>query len=327
MPQSGPMPSIDFAIYGSGVLSGLLAGLLARDHGGSVVRIGRRPSVQRLPRMMNIALPISGHPESWQMLRRSEAETYAVLASIGASDACTTSELSIHADRERTLAALDHAAHLAHAFGHEVRRVHNGWAIRHAGLLHADRLEDKIATWLDTLQVPSMDDADVEASTVVLADDDAVLEGIAEIDRPTDLVPQSMMATLIASPRPLPTPIQQFPDRGITLASRPGSTVLALVSGEDAPESRLGATLSGPFPMKRLATTRFRRLTTIDGAPLIGRLKPSRAFVIAGLGDAAAFMAPALARSLAGRSSEDEKRWFAAHAPSRPREPVMEIVA
>ena len=49
---------------------------------------------------------------------------------------------------------------------------------------------------------------------------------------------------------------------------------------------------------------------------------------LAGLGNAGAFLAPAIARHLAGVSADDEKAWFAAHDPARQsRAPVAEIVA
>ena len=56
-----------------------------------------------------------------------------------------------------------------------------------------------------------------------------------------------------------------------------------------------------------------------DGAPLLGRLKPSRLFVAAGFGDAAAFLAPAIARLLVGSPGEAERSWLVAHDPARPR--------
>ena len=77
--------------------------------------------------------------------------------------------------------------------------------------------------------------------------------------------------------------------------------VLAIVSGEHDVDARLASTLPGPFPMKRLATTRYRRFVTADGAPLIGQVGKTT-FVVAGLGDTAPFFAPSIARLLAGTS-------------------------
>jgi hypothetical protein len=216
--------------------------------------------------------------------------------------------------------------HLAYVFDHQVRRTAGGWACRHAATLSAERLDDKLETWLTKLGIETLDDGRPDARLHVFPDDAALLEQMPTAERPATLVPQAMTATLVASARPLPTPILSFPDRGVTLAARAGNTVLALVSGEQDVDARLATTLGGPFPMKRLATTRYRRLVTADGAPFTGRLKPSKLVVIAGLGDASAFFAPALARALVGQSTDDEKRWFAERDPSRPRDAVVEFV-
>jgi hypothetical protein len=133
-----------------------------------------------------------------------------------------------------------------------------------------------------------------------------------------------MTSTLLVS-RPLPTPVRRFADRGVTLVSRPANTVLAIISGEDEVDARLASTLPGPFPMKRLATTRYRRFTTRDGAPVIGKV--GKQFLIAGLADAAPFFAPALARLIAGTPEPDEKRWFAAHDPAKDRTAIADFVA
>jgi hypothetical protein len=297
---------------------------LARDHGKRVVRIGRRPSAQRLPRSIDLALPLATRPESWRLLRQAEVETRALLASIGIVDGISATEVEITVDRPDSAIALDHIAHLALAHGHQIRRSGRGWAFRHAALLHPDSIEDKLAEWLGSIEVTSIEEGPGDAALTILADDAAILEHLAEDQRPPQLVSQPMTATLVVAPRGLTVPIQRYPDRGVVLLRRPGNAALALISGDDDVDARLASTLGGPFPMKRLATTHYRRVVTNDGAPLIGRLKPSKQFVIAGLGDAAAFMAPALARFIAAQSEPDEKRWFASHDPARPRDAVVE---
>ena len=91
--------------------------------------------------------------------------------------------------------------------------------------------------------------------------------------------------------------------------------------------ARLSSCLAGTLPLQRGATTHYRRLVTADGAPLIGRLNPSRLVVIAGLGSIAAFLAPSIARLLAGVPTDEESAWFAAHDPARTdRSPVADLV-
>ena len=92
MPQCGKMAEFDIAIIGTSLFSGLLAGVLARDHGRKVVRIGRPLSAQRLPRGLNLALPLATRAESWRMLRQAEAETRTLLGSIGVPDSVGATE-------------------------------------------------------------------------------------------------------------------------------------------------------------------------------------------------------------------------------------------
>ena len=68
---------------------------------------------------------------------------------------------------------------------------------------------------------------------------------------------------------------------------------------------------------------------TPDGAPLVGFARGTRTTVIAGFGDAAVFFAPALARHFAGKSSEAEAGFFAAHDVGRgnARQLVADFVA
>jgi hypothetical protein len=316
------MPSFDFAIHGTNLLSALLAGVLARDHGKKIVRIGRRPSAQRLPRHLDLALPRSARPDSWHRMREAAVETRDLLGQIGTPEGWSETEAALVADTAASTAALDHVIHLAHGSGHQVARLPNGWALRRVALLHPEFLGDSLAKWLSEAGVVSQDEGPGDAAQIVLADDAAVLDHFAEAQRPTAIVAEPMTATLLAAPRGLSSSMQYFPDRGVTLLRRPGNAVLALISGEREVEARLASTLSGPFPIKRLATTRYRRVVT-DGAPLIGRI--NEAFVVAGLGDAAGFFAPALARFLVGKSEGDERKWIAARDPAQPRDAVADV--
>lgn len=321
------MAEFDFAIVGTNMLSGLLAGVLARDHGKRIVRVGAPRSAQRLPRSLDLPLPLATRPASWRILREAEADTRDLLGSLGVPEALGRTEAAISADLPDTAAALDHMAHLALSYGHQVRRLPKGWAFRRISLIDAAALDARLGEWLKVAGVTSLDAGPADAAITILADDAAIFEHLPEAQRPAPLVSQAMTSTLLVVPRPLPCAMQYFPDRGVALLQRPGQTALALVSGETEIEARLASVLAGPFPVKRLATTRYRRFVTSDGAPLIGRLKPSRQFVIAGLGDAAAFFAPALARFVAGASNADERRWFAAHDPAQPRDAIAEFIS
>ena len=316
------MAEFDVAVVGTSLFSGLLGGILARDHGRKVVRVGRPLSAQRLPRGLNLALPLATRPESWRMLRQAEAETRILLGSVGVPESIGTIEAELIADLSDTSAALDHLAHMAVGYGHQVRRDGAGWGFRRVTVLDAAPIEKRMGDWLLATGAASIDEGSVDAALTVLADDDAIFDELPEAERPAPLVSQPMTSTLLVS-RPLPAPIRRYADRGVTLLTRPGNTVLALISGDNDVDARLASTLPGPFPMKRLATTRYRRFTTRDGASVIGRL--GARLVIAGLGDTAPFFAPSIARLIAGTAQDDERRWFEAHDPAGDRAAIIDI--
>ncbi|MEO7222386.1 MAG: hypothetical protein ABIY37_07930, partial [Devosia sp.] len=264
-------------------------------------------------------------PETWRMLRRTEAETRTLLGSIGVAESVATTEMEVVADLPQTVAALDYMAHMAFGHGHQVRRTMSGWSFRHVPALDLDAIERRLGDWLKAAGAVSIDEGAVDADITVLTDDEAIFDSIAEADRPLPLISQAMTSTLIVSPRALPTPVRRFADRGVTLMARPGNTVLAIISGEQDVDARLASTLPGPFPMKRLATTRYRRFITADGAPIIGNAGTQ--FIVAGLGDVAPFFARSIARLLAGVADDDEKLWLAAHDPAVPRAAIADFVS
>jgi hypothetical protein len=319
------MAEFDYAIAGTSLLSGLVAGVLARDYGKKVARVGRPRSAQRLPRSLDLAALPATRAETWRMLRRAEAETATLLGSMGIPEGIKTSEMEFAGDFPGTAAALDHLAHMALGHGHQVRKVQGGWALRLVTMLDVETIDRRMGEWLEAAGVVSLAEGTIDAGSTVLADDEAIFDTVAEDGRPALLVSQPMTSTLVVSPRPLHIAVRRFVDRGITLAARPGNTLLAIVSGEADVDARLASVLTGPFPMKRLATTRYRRFATADGAPLIGKLGDWH--LVAGLGDTASFFAPAIARLLTGASDSEEARWFAAHDPSADRASIADFVS
>jgi hypothetical protein len=335
-------PPYDFAVIGSTPFAALLAGSLARDHNKRVLRVGRRPSPQRLPRRLDLALPLATRPQRWAMLVSGEAETRAAGHGMGAAEAIVPIDVMVRGDTEATLAWLSHIAHIAAGYGLGVRAVAGGWIFRGVPLLRPERLEDKLGDWLASAGVTTADPDEtriehyragarlvqagdrLEVAQIVLADDAAIIDQPEE-HRPAGIAVQQVTATMTESIKQLRAPVQLFPDRRVTHLQRPGGGVLALVDGEAEIDARLASTFDGPFPIARLAAGRSHSISSLDGAPLVGRLKSSRLFAIAGLGEAGAFLALATARFLAGASADEEKLWFAAHDPAGPREMVAEL--
>ena len=330
------VPGYDFVIFGASPLSALLAGLLAHDHGKQVLRIADPVSPQRLPRALDLALPLATRPTSWRLLRQAEAETRELLTALDARDTLAPTSMKLVADLPATATALAHLSHIALGFGLRSRdglfagisRLNGEISLSDSRVVTVERDAAKLSFTRTGAAELTISGEPATVGQIVLADDAAILDLLPEGQRPPQLEVQSMTATLTTEARRLPAPVMRYLDRGVTLSQRQDMSILALVSGDADLAARLGSTLPGPFPLRRLATTHYRRLVSSDGAPLLGRLKPSKLFVIAGLGDAGLFLAPPVARLLAGKASTDEKPWFSAHDPSRPsREAVAEFVA
>lgn len=325
----------DFAIFGGNALAGLVAGLLAHDHNKQVLLIADPISPQRLPRSVDLAFCLSTRPLSWKMLRRGVGETLALMTSLGAPKSIEPVAVRVATDLPTTRAALAHIAATARGYGQSSRGDVFPWVPRLSGTvsLAGSRVVtvDRDAARLDVGRASgaqlliSGERADI--GQIVFADDADLLDLVPADQRPLPLALRSMTATLTAPTRRLPAPIMVFPDRSVALQQRADLSILALAGGDSDVEARLASTLPGPFPLPRLATTHFRRVVASDGAPMIGRVKPSKLMVLAGLGDAAAFFAPIVARFLAGVPADDEKQWIATLSPSRPRDAIADFVA
>lgn len=160
-------------------------------------------------------------------------------------------------------------------------------------------------------------DRQIVAKRAILADDDAILSRLSADERPALLRLVDVQTTVTAATTPLRALLVDYPDRGVTVAQR-DTRILARIRGFESADARLASCLGDRLPLRRVATRRFRVLDTIDGAPLVGQLKAPRLFIIAGLGDAAPFLAPVLARLIAGTASPHERAYFAARDAARP---------
>ncbi len=327
---------------GTTLAAELLAACLAHTHGKRVLLIGRQTSRQRLPRHLDLALPMATRPQTWKLVQRGATDIRALLVAAGALDALTATSVSLQMDTEAGAAFGSHLAHAAAGFGLRVRRQGERWQLSRVPALRGANLETRLHAWLsaigveradrDTVQVTFGDrgvelaraSGPIEGAQIVLADDDALLE-MPEEDRRVGLHARSMTVTLTARIQPLPAPVSLFPDRGVSILQQPQRQALVAITGDDAIEARAASTLGGPFPVRRLATSRYHALSSGDGAPMIGPLAAGGAFAIGGMGDAAAFAMPSLARVLVGAADDAEAAWFAAHAPGADRAHVAEL--
>jgi len=335
--------SYDYLVLGSTPLAGLLAGLLAVAHQRRVCLVGEPFSPFRLQRSIDISIAPITRPETLLLLKRSAAEIAKLVNGWGKGLVSRADPLLV-AETAQSIAALGHFRHLATALGYAVepvadRAIAEGLLlrVRDAQLLGHGRLEPALDSWLAKHEVRHLDPAEteltlrkdgtarivheartVEAAQVILAGDDAALDYLPEDarDRCLEVVPGAAM--LLDTAKPLPAPYAWFLDRGVTLVQDGKVSVSALLSGDPATaRARLGSAVSRGEALRLAGETVVKHLRTGDGAPFIGPARGHKALVIAALGPSGAFLAPAIARYIAGVAPADEAAWFVARGASR----------
>lgn len=340
-----PDTSFDFLVCGSTPFAELLAGLLASAHGKRVCLVGDSWSPYRLPRRLDVSVMPATRPETWALLKQSGAETLKLLGSIGRGLYERVDPLFV-AETPDSAAYLGHMRWVALGLGFAAERaVDHGLTaegticrIRDAAMLVRGRAAPAIEAWLEAagvrhmpVQVTSIvsrrdgtatltkNGETWEAAALVLADDEAILNRLPAADQQRVLTTGSCMSTITEPAKPQSAALLHYLDRDVVVHQRAmKGPVLALAHGDHhSALARVGASIATDQPLRRTGQAVFQELTTRDGAPLVGRMGRGRMNVVAGLGMSAAFLAPAVARLLAGTPSEEEARYFEARDPAR----------
>lgn len=339
-----PEAAYDFAIFGSTPLAALLAGLLAADHHKTVCLVSEPSSGFRLPHGFDLSVMAATRPETWALLKETTSETLRLLARLHGRPGLQRLDPIFVAETAESADALGHMRHMAHDFGYAVEPLPDGrgpggvaYRLRDAVLLRRARLEPILRGWLEKCGVGLLSTHEgaaalrrdgsarlevhgstIEAAHAVLADDSAILAHVAAAERDRTLLLETATALLTASTGPLQAPVMHYVDRGVTLVRDRGGGVTAIGMGR--PElalGRIGGCLAGHSPLRRAGQRIFRTVSTVDGAPLIGSARGVKATVLAGLGLSGAFLAPAIARVVAGAAGDREKAYFSAREAGR----------
>lgn len=335
--------SFDHLIVGSTPVAGLVAGLLAIEHGKRVCLVGEPFSPFRLQRHFGLSISPVTRPETLILIKRAAAETGKLVAGIGKGLMSRVDPLFI-AETPDSAAALSHFRHLAIALGYAVEPVADRslpgallLKVRDAQLLGHGRLEPALETWLARHEVRHLDAAETtitlrkdgtarvahdgrtaEAEQAVLLGDRAILRYLdaESLDRSVETIPG--ISFLLEGGKPLPSPFVSYIDRGVVLEQDGRVSISALVSGDPVTaRARLGSAAARSGPLRIAGETAHSTLRTADGAPYIGPARGSKTNIVAGLGPVAPFVAPLLARHLAGKSAPDEAQWISARGPTR----------
>lgn len=337
--------AFDFAVVGAGPLALLVAGCLAEAHGRRVVVVGDLPSPFRVPRQEHVSVAPFTRPETWSLLGHCLPETIKLLRAMGAGTFEHQDALFV-ARSGPAIDALAHIRHMAAGFGHAAEREsRHGVAacrIRDAAVLRPVELAIAAAAWLARLDVPVLPGAGTsvrlmrrggmrietarrafDAAHGVLADDDAVLALGGDI---TGLAAAEATSILTEPVAPLPGSLIFDMDDRVLLRQAPGGQVVARApGGRDVALPRIARAMAARGGIRRAGEVTHAVVVSADGAPVIASTRPPRATVFAGLGPVGAFLAPAIARFLAGASTAVETEWFAARAARRARSGVADV--
>jgi hypothetical protein len=338
--------NLDVAVFGSTPLARLLAGLLASAHGMRVAIIGESDAAFRLAQGADLSVAPLTRPETWALLGHTVPETVRLLSRIGAKSGHVRIDPVFHARAPYGREALAHVRHVASGFGHAAERApadmfapgHEGLVIRDAVLLLRPQLEPLLDTWLHGLGVLALrggqsriaftpegrvsiaaGENGMEAERAVLADDDSIFVHLGHDALRHSAITAEMTSIFTEPTTPLPSPFVMEIEEGAHLLQRPSGSISAVAMGA-APlaVSVVGRLLARHQHLRRAGQVVFSCLVSRDGAPLVGRPANSGPLALAGLGLVGAFLAPALARWIAGAASPSEEAWITAHAIGRP---------
>lgn len=340
----------DIAIVGASPLATLLAGLLQARHGRRVVQLADIEAGFRLPRGIDLSAAPITRPETWEILVESRQETLRLIAPLVERSALAGTELTIVAQSPESVVALAHLHQMVTAYGHVAERRPDA-TVRDAELLVIDdvvvlrheKLLAPLLSWAGESGVVVENGAvrriagsgaegfaletsagSVSASLVVLVGPDGV--------RGLKALPPGLVAghgtILLGQAGPLPPMLRLGLDSGALVHVDAQGAPLGFGHGED--EAARGAIadllrLDDPLPLA--ARRRVASVSSADAAPYIGRAVADGVFFACGLGPAAGFWAPALARHIAGAGPEAEDSFFRAHAPGAERHLVRDIGA
>lgn len=336
----------DYAVIGSTPMARLLAGLLAGAHGKQVIHVGESVSSYRLPRGIDLSTAVLTRPESWSLLLQGIEEIQKLLRRIGGRGTWTYVNPIFFADGARAVEALSHMGHMARAFGVAAEPVptsllgngRTGLTLRDAMRFNRAQLEPAIDTWLDRQGVRRLipdkvtvrSDGStslqlsgdvIEAKQAILADDAAIIAHLPLPQWPRLLRRQQNSTILTTPTRPLASPVMLEIASGSMLLQQ-GEGGIAGIGPNDLASfaSHMHALLGRERQVEQAGQTSFQALITADGAPAVGRASGVGADVVTGFGSIGPFLAPSVARWIAGTAARDEDAWLGARLINRSAE-------
>lgn len=326
---------VDFAIFGSSPLAGLVAGLLASRHKRGVIMVGDAQARYRLPRTLDMSVAPITRPETWALLKACLPDIAKLITKIGGRHALRRIDPIFFADGVAAREALGHFSHLARAHGMVLETVppakigadRAALRISDAVTIHRPGFEPALESWLNELGIRRFapetammapggataikaDDEAIVARRAILVDDAAIFRALPGWQWPAQLLRRPHATILTASSRHLAGPIMLQLDSGTILVQHEEGGMAAMGPGNlGAFSPRLAGLLADSGQLQQVGQVGYESLVSGDGAPLLGPVTADGPLILTGLGPIGAFLAPVLARWLAGEASSEEIEW------------------
>ena len=334
---------VDFAVFGSSPLAGLVAGLLANQHERRVVTVGPALARYRLPRAIDLSVAPITRPETWSLLSTTVPEASKLIAKIGGRGALRRVDPIFFADDPIGKEALGHFSHMVSAYGVLVEAVppskigagRKALRIGDALTINRPAFEPAIEAWLTGIGVQRLSETAiafgeggsveigageslVAARHAVLVDDAAILGHLPGWQWPSQMLRRPQATILTASNQHLAGPIMLQLDSGTVLVQHEEGGMAAMGLGTLGAFSIAIAELTAESgQLQQVGQVGFEALASSDGAPLLGAAVPEGVQLLTALGPTGIFLAPVLARWLADEASAEESAWCNARRADR----------
>jgi hypothetical protein len=331
----------DYAVAGSTPLSGLLAGILARDYGARVCRIGTFLHEMRPQRGFDISSGAITRPETWRLLKNTIPETLKHLNSISSTRLYERTDSMMLSISREGADALAYMRDAAHGYEFEVERLAvsdkylAAYAHRNCMRVLRRPLAAVLPDWLTELgvilitpeearlKVPlkgsvklRYGDETAEVKKLILAGDSAIVTHGNKRDMQPHFDTVPMSALLMQPTGKLEAPIVQAVDAGLTIYQRGTGALDCAGLGDEEEIGQIARAYLSPNDRLRLAGSAvFNSLLSRDGGPVVGAKSQESVIYVGGLGVSGLFQTPAIARVIAGRAEGFEADYFAARAP------------
>lgn len=351
----------DLAVFGSSPQALFLAALMAENQSRRIVLLHNPGTRVRLIRELDLSFAAVTRPETWRLLSQGVEETRRYFARADLAQHLERCDLLLVRSGETGRAELGHVRAMAGAHGIAVEPFaaapiagwdEAGWPphallVRDVWRFAAERAHDGFAAWHERLGVRRIAVGDVDEATfsrdgsvrlsagderigaeaTVLADDDAIAAhaNAADIESTLGERVATAMLTEPAGER-LPGRVPVVVGEDFTAHLRGSGALYAAGSGAGGPLAERVLRLLPAFENARLAgRARYHALQSLDGAPVAGRGRTRRSWIVGGMAPLGLFLMPSVARVILDAADAGEAAYWAGRGPSRGGQPVADI--